>query len=310
MNEHQPVLLHEAIDALAIKPEGIYLDLTLGRGGHTGAILKQLKTGRVIAFDQDETAIESCQVIQTQYPNLKLIHQNFSEVATTLKTLNIQHVDGILMDLGVSSPQFDVAERGFSYRIDSPLDMRMDRRQALTAYDLVNHSDLPTLTKIFREYADETYAYPIAKAILKKREIKPIQTTYELVALIKEVKPNKELKKKGHPAKQVFQALRIAVNDEFNRLKSTLLESLSLLQIHGRLVVITFHSGEDKIVKEIFKEATETIGTRHGPDSMIMHEKKPFQLVYKKVIIPKPEEIQRNHRSESAKMRVLERTKL
>ena len=310
MNDHQSVLLQEALDALAIKPHGIYLDLTLGRGGHTEGILQRLKQGSVIAFDQDDTAIKSCASLTTHYPNLKLIHKNFSEVTDVLRSMNISRVDGILMDLGVSSPQFDIAERGFSYRLDSTLDMRMDRRQSLTAYELVNHSDLSTLTAIFRDYADETFAYPIAKAIIKQREKTPIKTTYELVALIKEVKPDKVLKKKGHPAKQVFQALRIAVNDEFGRLKSTLQQSLKLLNMQGRLVVITFHSGEDKIAKEIFKEATETIGTRHGPDSMIMHESKPFKLVHKKVIVPSEEEVRINHRSESAKMRVIERIKL
>jgi 16S rRNA (cytosine1402-N4)-methyltransferase len=310
MNDHQSVLLHEALDGLAIKPNGIYLDLTLGRGGHTQAILQKLKEGNVIAFDQDDTAIQSCTPLTSHYPNLKLIHKNFSEVTDVLRSMNMSRVDGILMDLGVSSPQFDVAERGFSYRLDSALDMRMDRRQTLTAYALVNQADISTLTAIFRDYADETFAYPIAKAIIKQREKSPIKTTYELVALIKEVKPDKVLKKKGHPAKQVFQALRIAVNDEFGRLKSTIEQSLKLLNLNGRLVVITFHSGEDKIVKDMFREATENIGTRHGPESMIMHASKPFKLVHKKVIVPAEEEIRSNHRSESAKMRIIERIKL
>lgn len=310
MNEHQPVLLNEAIESLAIKPEGIYLDLTLGRGGHTEAILKKLSRGQVIAFDQDETAIAACEGLKKTYRNLTLVHQNFVEVSRVLQSLKIQHVDGILMDLGVSSPQFDVADRGFSYRLNSTLDMRMDRRQSLTADEIINQADVATLTKIFREYADETYAYPIAKAILKRREKQGIHTTYELVELIKEVKPDKALKKKGHPAKQVFQALRIAVNDEFNRLRFAIQQGLNLLNIKGRLVIITFHSGEDKIVKDLFKEASETIGTRHGPDSMKMHDPKPFALVHKKVIIPTAEEIRLNHRSESAKMRVIERIQL
>lgn len=310
MNEHQSVLLHEAVDALSIQSNGIYVDLTLGRGGHTQAILKQLHQGMLIAFDQDETALQSCAPLAVQYPQLKLVHQNFSDITTVLQTMNVHRVNGILMDLGVSSPQFDVPERGFSYRLDSLLDMRMDQRQSFSAYDVVNQFDVQQLTTIFREYADETFAYPIAKAIVKQRQLQPIRTTFELVKLIKEVKPDKILKKKGHPAKQVFQALRIAVNDEFGRLKSALHQSLKLLDLHGRIVVITFHSGEDKIVKDIFKEATETIGTRHGPESIVMQDSKPFKLVYKKVIVPSEEEVRQNHRSESAKMRVIERIKL
>ena len=307
MGEHIPVLLHETIDGLNIKKDGTYLDLTIGRGGHSSAILSKLTTGRLIGFDQDEDAIkESTANLSKVSQNFELIHSNFVRFKEILKSKNIEYVDGILMDLGVSSPQFDEAIRGFSYREDAPLDMRMDRSQKLTAYDIVNTYSLEDITKILREYGDERFAFPIAKNIIKQRESSPIKTTFELVEIIKRSKPMKELKKAGHPAKQVFQALRIAVNDELNVLTSALHDALEALRPHGgRLAVITFHSGEDKIVKSIFKDASVSEGNRYdGPNDI---QEKEYRLVNTKPIVASEEELEMNHRSTSAKLRVIER---
>lgn len=307
MGEHIPVLLNETIDGLNVKKDGIYLDLTIGRGGHSSVILKKLTTGHLIGFDQDEEAIqESTANLSKVSNNFELVHSNFVRFRETLKNKNIEYVDGILMDLGVSSPQFDEAERGFSYREDAPLDMRMDRSQSLTAYDIVNTYSLEDITKILREYGDERFAFPIAKNIIKQREISPIKTTFELVEIIKRSKPMKELKKAGHPAKQVFQALRIAVNDELNVLISALHDALEVLRPHGgRLAVITFHSGEDKIVKSIFKDASISEGNRYdGPNDI---QEKEYRLVNNKPIVATEEELEINHRSTSAKLRVIER---
>ena len=214
MEEHIPVLLNEVIEGLNIKPSGIYLDLTVGRGGHSSEILSRLKTGRLICVDQDEEAIiasnERLSKISDHY---KIIRANFSALSEILSSEGLEEVDGILMDLGVSSPQFDKGERGFSYNADARLDMRMDQRQDLTAYQIVNTYSLEDLNKIFQIYGEEKYSYSIAKNIIKAREIAPIETTFQLVDIIKRSKPMKELKKVGHPAKQVFQALRIATND-------------------------------------------------------------------------------------------------
>ncbi|MCF0107877.1 MAG: 16S rRNA (cytosine(1402)-N(4))-methyltransferase RsmH [Bacilli bacterium] len=307
MGEHIPVLLHETIDGLNIKKDGIYLDLTIGRGGHSSVILSKLTTGHLIGFDQDEDAIkESTANLSKVSKNFELIHSNFVRFKEILKSKNIEYVDGILMDLGVSSPQFDEAIRGFSYREDAPLDMRMDRSQKLTAYDIVNTYSLEDITKILREYGDERFAFPIAKNIIKQRESSPIKTTFELVEIIKRSKPMKELKKAGHPAKQVFQALRIAVNDELNVLTSALHDALEALRPHGgRLAVITFHSGEDKIVKSIFKDASVSEGNRYdGPNDI---QEKEYRLVNTKPIVASAEELEMNHRSTSAKLRVIER---
>ena len=199
--KHVPVLLNEVIEGLNIKPNGIYVDLTLGRGGHSEEILKRLNEGRLIGVDQDETAIKECQNRLKDFSSkIVLVRANFSEIEDILRGLNIEKVDGILMDLGVSSPQFDDVSRGFTYRYDAPLDMRMDQRKSLTAREIVNTYSLEELTKIFQEYGDEKYAYAIAKNIVKAREQKPIETTFELVEIIKKSKPNKELKKAGHPA--------------------------------------------------------------------------------------------------------------
>ena len=307
MGKHVPVLLNETITGLNIKPDGIYMDLTLGRGGHSGEILKRLTKGHLYGVDQDIEAInESEKYLETISNNFTLIHQNFSSIDEILQNNHIDYVDGILMDLGVSSPQFDEGDRGFSYREDAKLDMRMDQRNALTAYDIVNKYSQDDIFKILRDYGEEKFAYSIAKNIVKAREVKPIETTFELVDIIKKSKPMKELAKAGHPAKQTFQALRIAVNDELNVLETCLRKALRALRPHGgRLAVITFHSLEDRIVKNIFKEASVVEGSRH--DIPVINEEKEYQLVNHKPIIADEKELEINHRSASAKLRIIER---
>ena len=306
MEEHIPVLLNEVIDGLNIKPSGIYVDLTVGRGGHSSVILSHLTTGRLIAVDQDEEAIIASEArLKEVGNNFVIVRSNFSNLENILNDLGVSHVDGILMDLGVSSPQFDKGERGFSYKEDARLDMRMDQRQDLTAYQIVNTYSLQDLNKILSEYGEEKYSYSIAKNIIKAREIAPIETTTQLVEIIKKSKPMKELKKVGHPAKQVFQALRIAVNDELNVLSKTLKVALAHLAPGGRLAVITFHSGEDRIVKNIFREAAVDIGNRI--DGPVTAKEKEFDLINHKPITASEDELEKNHRSASAKLRIIAR---
>ena len=303
MGKHIPVLLKETISGLNIKPDGIYLDLTLGRGGHSGEILKQLTTGHLYGVDQDQEAInESEKYLRTISDNLTLIHRNFCYLKDILAEFHLDYVDGILMDLGVSSPQFDEGDRGFSYREDAPLDMRMDQSQSLTAYDIVNTYSLDEIYKILRDYGEEKYAYSIAKNIVKTREVAPIKTTFELVEVIKKSKPMKELAKVGHPGKQTFQALRIAVNDELN----VLTVALKVLRPNGgRLAVITFHSLEDRIVKNIFKDAAVVEGNRY--DIPTSNDVKEYQLINRKPIVASDIELKENHRATSAKLRIIER---
>ena len=306
MAEHIPVLLNETIQGLNINPSGTYVDLTVGRGGHSSEILTRLKDGRLICVDQDEEAIVASTARLSKISNkFEMVRANFSELETILANLGIQEVDGILMDLGVSSPQFDKGERGFSYKEDARLDMRMDQRQDLTAYQIINTYGLEDLTKIFQIYGEEKYSYSIAKNIIKAREAKPIETTLELVEIIKRSKPMKELKKVGHPAKQVFQALRIAVNDELNVLEKALTAALKHLKPGGRLAVITFHSGEDRIVKNYFKEAAISEGNRI--DGPMLEKEKEFDLINRKPIVASESELEMNHRSASAKLRIIAR---
>lgn len=307
MGKHIPVLLNETITGLNIKPDGIYVDLTLGRGGHSGEILKRLQKGHLYGVDQDETAIEeSRRYLETISNNFTLIHKNFSFLDQIMEENQIEYADGILMDLGVSSPQFDEGDRGFSYREDARLDMRMDQRNPLTAYDIVNTYSLDEIFKILRDYGEEKFAYSIAKNIVKARESKPIETTFQLVEIIKRSKPMKELAKAGHPAKQSFQALRIAVNDELNVLQIALNKALKALRPHGgRLAVITFHSLEDRIVKNVFKDAAVSEGNRY--DIPVQVKEKEYQLITRKPIVADEQELEINHRSISAKLRIIER---
>ncbi len=306
-NEHVPVLLKEALNGLNIKPDGIYLDLTLGRGGHAKEILKRLSSkGRLIAFDKDLEAIENSRIVLENISNnFTLVHSDYRFVKEELVKLGVSRVDGVLMDLGVSSPQFDDIKRGFTYRFDTKLDMRMDESSSLCAKDIVNTYSLSDLTRIFRLYGEDKYSYQVAKKIIDYRSKKEIETTFELVEIIKSAKPMKELAKKGHPSKQIFQALRIAVNDELNALSEALEKVIPLLNNGGRLVVISFQSLEDKITKDIFKKMTKVEGSRHNVYTLPTLDKCDYELGNKKVITPSLEEIAANHRAESAKMRIL-----
>lgn len=310
MEAHIPVLLNEVMDGLNVKEDGIYVDLTMGRAGHSSAILAKLHQGHLYAFDQDIASIEASRNRLSQISKqFTIINRNFLFIDEALSEYGVDYVDGILMDLGVSSPQFDTGERGFSYRFDFPLDMRMDQiHNPLTAKTILNTYDLKELTYIFRNYGDEKYSYEIAKQILKERVNKPIETTFELVEIIKRSIPKRELSKKGHPAKQVFQALRIAVNDELNVLEKTLYKAVKLLKSQGRLAVITFHSGEDRIVKNIFRSLTVIEGSRHAPYRLPEQEEEPeYRVVHRGVITASEEELLNNPRSTSAKLRIIER---
>ncbi|MCR5333182.1 MAG: 16S rRNA (cytosine(1402)-N(4))-methyltransferase RsmH [Bacilli bacterium] len=311
MGKHVSVLLNEAIESLNIKPDGTYLDLTLGRGGHSSEILKRLSTGKLIAFDKDEEAVkESYERLSAISDRFEIIREDFRNFKSVLLKKNISHVDGILVDLGVSSPQFDEDVRGFSYRSDARLDMRMDTRQALTAYDVVNTYSLKDLTEVFREYGEDKYSYQIAKRIVEIRDQNPIETTTQLVDVIKAVKPQKELMKKGHPAKQIFQALRIEVNDELGALKEMLSDALDALNASGRMVVISFHSLEDRLVKNAFASVSKVEGSRHNVFALPNADDEPKYRLIGKVVAPSEQEMNDNPRSKSAKMRVIERVRL
>ena len=310
MGKHISVLLNEAIESLNIKPDGTYLDLTLGRGGHSSEILKRLSTGKLIAFDKDEEAVkESYERLSAISDRFEIIREDFRNFKSVLLKKNISYVDGILVDLGVSSPQFDEDVRGFSYRGDARLDMRMDTRQALTAYDVVNTYSLKDLTEVFREYGEDKYSYQIAKRIVEIRDQNPIETTVQLVDVIKAVKPQKELIKKGHPAKQIFQALRIEVNDELGALKEMLSDALHTLNASGRMVVISFHSLEDRLVKNAFASVSKVEGSRHNVFALPSADDEPKYRLIGKVVAPSEQEMNDNPRSKSAKMRVIERVR-
>ncbi|MDY6003012.1 MAG: 16S rRNA (cytosine(1402)-N(4))-methyltransferase RsmH [Bacilli bacterium] len=312
MEEHVSVLLNEAIDALNIKKDGIYVDLTLGRGGHSSKILEKLTTGKLYCFDQDKEAIEQSRPrLEKISSNFEIIKSNFRNFKEELEKRGINKVDGILMDLGVSSPQFDNEERGFSYKGSARLDMRMDQEQSLDAYEVINNYSLNELCRIFREYGEDKYYYQIARKIVQNRIDSPIETTDELVDIIKSCKPQKELMKKGHPAKQIFQAIRIEVNDELGALKEALQKAIDMIDKNGRIVVISFHSLEDRIVKNMFNSVAKIQGDRLNlytlPDEI---EKPKYELVNNKIIVPSEKEMEVNSRSKSAKMRILTRTRL
>ena len=311
MTKHIPVLLNETIEGLSIKPDGVYVDLTLGRGGHSKEILKKLKNGRLISFDKDETAIEESKQNLAEFSEkFTGIHDDFRNFRLDLNKLGIDKIDGIIADLGVSSPQFDDISRGFSYKEDALLDMRMDRRQKLSALEVVNTYSLQDLTRVFREYGEDKFSYQIARKITEIRKEKPIKTTLELVEIVKSCKPQKELAKKGHPAKQIFQAIRIEVNDELGALKVAVKDALNSLKVGGRACFITFHSLEDRIVKNAFAEVSKVEGTRHNVFALPSEKDKPdFRLVNNKVITATEKELEINPRSKSAKLRIIERVK-
>lgn len=311
-NSHIPVLLNEAISGLNIKSDGIYVDMTLGRAGHSSEILKRLDSkGCLIAFDQDLEAVAySKERLSEIGQNFVIVNDNFKNIEKILDQMNISKVDGVLFDLGVSSPQFDEDYRGFSYRYDAPLDMRMSQGNPLTAREVVNTYSLEKLTKIFKEYGEDKYSYNIAKNICKRRSEKPIESTFELIDIIKASKPIRELEKVGHPAKQIFQALRIEVNDELNVLKEALEGSIKRLNVNGRIVVITFQSLEDKITKNIFRKYSVIEGNRINDYIDPKDIKTPdYKEINRKVITPSEDELKVNRRSKSAKLRILEKIK-
>ncbi len=306
---HTSVMLKECIDALQIKENGIYIDGTLGRGGHSAAILAKLADGHLYAFDRDQEAIALSEARLRKISDaFTLIHANFSQMKAMMEAYHINEVDGILLDLGVSSPQFDEAQRGFSYRFDARLDMRMDQGQSLSAWEVVNQWDADQLSDIFYRYGDEKFARVIARAIERQRKQTAINTTWELVDVIKQALPQRELRKKGHPAKRVFQAIRIAVNDEMGELTKVLEDGLSLLKPGGRFCVISFHSLEDRIVKHTFVQVSSAPNIdKRIPVLAKDLPQAPYRIITKKAIVAGMEEQNQNHRAHSAKLRVLER---
>lgn len=304
---HISVLLNESIQQLNIKKNGVYVDCTLGGGGHSSEILKRIPNGHLYAFDQDSFAINTAdEKLKKIASNYTLINENFVNIKVALEEENVYGVDGILYDLGVSSFQLDIPERGFSYRFDGPLDMRMDQTAELDAYTVVNTYDEKSLVRILFEYGEEKFARLIARKIVSEREEKPIETTLELVEIIKKALPASALRNSSHPAKQTFQAIRIEVNHELDILKKALEDGLSLLNKNGRMVVITFHSLEDRIVKKLFKEKTTLQLPKDLPYIPEGYEIE-FKLINSKVILPSESEISNNLRSHSAKMRVIEK---
>lgn len=307
--KHYSVLLHESIDMLNIKKDGIYVDCTLGGGGHSSLILSKLGKGHLYCFDQDVDAIAIAKPrLEKISNNFTIIKSNFVDLKEELNNLGIEKVDGIIFDLGVSSFQFDIPERGFSYRFDSPLDMRMDKSSPFSAYDVINTYSADELAKIFFEYGEEKFSRVIAKKIVETRKVKPIETTFELVDVIKSSLPAAVLRKQGHPAKQVFQALRIEVNHELDYLKVALKDALSILNVNGALSVITFHSLEDRIVKNIFKEHV-TLNLPKGLPFIPEGYEINYELINKNVVLPNDKELDENNRSHSAKLRGIRKIK-
>ena len=304
---HVTVLLHETIDYLDVKPDGVYVDSTLGGAGHSEYLLSKLSPkGHLYAFDQDATAIEHAKKRLAPYIEkgmVTFVQDNFRHLKLQLEKLGVDEIDGICYDLGVSSPQLDERERGFSYKQDAPLDMRMNRHADFSAYQVVNDYDYHDLVRIFFKYGEDKFSKQIARKIEQARQIKPIETTTELAEIIKSAKPAKELKKKGHPAKQIFQAIRIEVNDELGAADESIQQAIDMLAVDGRISVITFHSLEDRLTKQLFKEAS-TVDVPKGlpfiPDDL----KPKLELISRKPILPSAEELEMNNRAHSAKLRV------
>lgn len=305
---HYSVLLNECIENLNIKPDGVYLDGTLGLGGHSYQIASRLSTGRLICIDRDETAIERAGKRLAAFGDkITFVHGNFCDAADIIDRLGISGVDGMLFDLGVSSPQLDEIERGFSYMGDAPLDMRMDASESLTAYDIVNTWDENRLNRILWDYGEERYARRISAAIISHRARKPIETTLELVDIIKGAMPAAALREKQHPAKRSFQAIRIAVNDELGSISRMMETAPDKLNKGGRLCVISFHSLEDRIIKSgIASRENGCTCPREAPICTCGF-KQTLKSVYRKPILPTEEELEANPRSRSAKLRVAER---
>lgn len=304
--KHVSVLLEETIESLNIKEDGIYIDGTLGGAGHTKEILKKLENGLLIGIDQDLDALTNAKTILKDYKNVHLSHNNFSNIKEVLKEIGIESVDGIMMDLGVSSYQLDTGERGFSYMKDAPLDMRMDRQGDLSAYEVVNNYSEKELGEVIRDYGEERFAKRIAGFIVNEREVSKIKTTFELVDIIKKAIPARFRRTGPHPAKRTFQAIRIEVNKELEILKDTIKDSVDVLKPGGRLAIITFHSLEDRIVKHTYKKLSDPC---ECPKALpcVCGKKPIIKILTKKPIGPSEEELEINPRSRSAKLRVLEK---
>ncbi|WP_373895929.1 16S rRNA (cytosine(1402)-N(4))-methyltransferase RsmH [Virgibacillus natechei] len=309
MFEHYSVLRDESIKGLDIKPSGTYVDCTLGGGGHAEQIASKLdESGLLIAFDQDLEALEAAQKRLESYKNrIFFIHANFRSLQEQLDKYHIQHVDGILFDLGVSSPQLDEGVRGFSYQYDATLDMRMNQVQDLTAFEIVNDWSYNDLVSIFFKYGEEKFSKQIARKIEAYRKTEQIQTTYQLVEIIKDGIPAPARRKGGHPAKRIFQALRIAVNDELNAFNDGLHQAAEVIDIHGRIVVITFHSLEDRLCKQAFKKWSTPKETPRNLPVIPKDHEAPFKLINRKPIIASDDELETNRRSRSAKLRISEK---
>ena len=309
--KHETVLLHETVDGLSLSPEGTYVDCTLGGAGHSEYLLSQLnEKGHLYAFDQDETAIANAKDKLSQYVEkgmVTFIKSNFRYITEELNALGVYSVDGILYDLGVSSPQLDQAERGFSYHQDAPLDMRMDTQSSLTAKEVVNDWPYEKLVKIFYRYGEEKFSKQIARKIEKARETAPIETTGELVELIKEAIPAPARRKGGHPAKRTFQAIRIAVNDELDAVEESLEKAIELLNVKGRISVITFHSLEDRIVQSIYKDRAKGPQLPPGLPVLPTEYMAELKIITRKPILPSEEELEQNNRARSAKLRIAEK---
>ncbi|SDM72111.1 16S rRNA (cytosine(1402)-N(4))-methyltransferase RsmH [Acetanaerobacterium elongatum] len=302
---HISVLLNECIEALDIKPDGIYVDGTAGGAGHSSEIAKKLASGRLVAIDKDPDAVQTATERLAPYTCAQVVRGDYSSVKEILASLKIEHINGMLLDLGVSSYQLDTAERGFSFHKDAPLDMRMSR-EGLSAKDIVNTYSYEQLAKILWEYGEERFSRRIADAIVQSRAVKPIETTFELVDIIKSAMPAAAMRE-GHPARRSFQALRIAVNGELEQLAEAVNDAFDLLAPGGRLCIITFHSLEDRIVKQRFVEFTK--GCTCPPDFpvCVCHKTPRGRLVYKKPIEPSQQELDQNPRSRSARLRVIEK---
>lgn len=305
---HVSVMLKETIDELNIKEDGVYVDCTLGGAGHALYLLNQLNDqGHLIAIDQDMTAIENAkEVLKDHLDRVTFVHSNFREINQILDDLNIDKVDGIYYDLGVSSPQLDVPERGFSYHQDARLDMRMDQTQALSAYEVVNDWSYESLVRIFYRYGEEKFSKQIARRIEKTREHEPIETTLQLVDVIKEGIPAKARRKGGHPAKRVFQAIRIAVNDELKAFEDSLEQAIERVKVHGRISVITFHSLEDRLCKQIFQEYEKGPEVPRGLPIIPEEYTPKLKRVNRKPITATDDDLAENNRARSAKLRVAE----
>ncbi|WP_454949096.1 16S rRNA (cytosine(1402)-N(4))-methyltransferase RsmH [Gemella sanguinis] len=307
MFKHYSVLLEEAVEGLNIKEDGIYVDCTLGGAGHSLEILKKLTTGKLYAFDQDNVALENAKIKLSEYADkVVFIKSNFENLKEKLAEQNVYEVDGVLYDLGVSSPQLDTPERGFSYNYDTRLDMRMDTDASMSAYEVVNEYSYHDLVRIFYRYGEEKFSKQIARNIEKKRELAPIETTFQLVDIIKESIPAAKRRTGGHPAKRVFQAIRIAVNNELSVFENSLEQAIDIVKVGGRISVITFHSLEDRICKQIFNSYAKNKEIPKNLPILPNESLSKLKLITRKPICPSDKELEENNRSRSAKLRVAE----